>query len=897
MTESPDPARYGPVPGGFDASNLRERLDMGLEGRYHILAQAGAGGMAIVFRALDLRHDRTVALKVLRPELVPSNGGERFHREIQIAARMSHPHVLPVHDSGEADGLLYYTMPFVEGETLRERLDGTPRLELQEATRIIRDIGQGLAYAHAQGVVHRDLKPGNIMLSAGIAVVADFGIARTFDSLIEETLTQTGVSIGTPSYMSPEQATGETPPDQRSDVYSLGCIFFEMLTGHPPYEAATPVAVMALHLSEPIPDVRDDRPDIRKDIATAIAVAMAKQPGDRFDSATDFIEALETGETPSRLLRARRRRAARRTAGLAATAVVGAAAIFGAFSLLGGGDSTTLTNDGTPMVAVLPFRHLGPPDDSFYAEGITDEISSRIADVQGIGVVASASAARIDLSTTTLEEVGRELGIHYVVRGSIATESRPDGTGRVRVIPELIRISDESSVWSESFNAELTPGEMFNVQSTIARGVAEALNVTLLPASRDLLDSRTTTSLEAYDAFMRGNLYATQALDYPDQLRAVQMYQEAVRIDPGYGLAYARLARSHALFFSLFDRAPARAAAAREASSKADSLIPEHPETQIARAYLSLFVDVDRERALRELDRLRLSNPNDANLHWAAGFVRRVRGDYDGAIERFTDATLLDPHSLLYLLDTAATLWVAGRFEEASRIAEQMRTLEPEWATGQLSQSQLLLYRGDVEAATQVMSAYALREDALEQLVPALMGEVLYRPLWEIVLPAPYQDALRRMELSNTFVDSAAFFYHKARLAERSSEDAEAREHWRSLAQILERRTGTWQATTQSGVDLAFAYAALGRTDEARLIADRLYREDLSEQDGFRGVFSEIDLARLYVRLGDNAGAVRVLEDLAAGPSPASPEFLRVDPAFEPMVGYPRFDALVATGS
>jgi serine/threonine-protein kinase len=264
-----------------------DRLTRALADRYAIEREIGRGGMATVYLAADLRHNREVAVKVMNPELAAAVGPDRFLREIEIAAKLAHPHILPVYDSGEADGFLYFVMPFVEGESLRDRLDRERQLPIDDAIQLTREVADALAFAHERGVIHRDVKPANILLEAGHAVLADFGVAKAVGEAGEERITQTGVSPGTPAYMSPEQALGEQQLDGRSDQYGLGCVLYEMLSGDAPYIASTPQAVIAKKLSAPVPRIRVVRETVPAGVEAALTKALAKSPADRFRTTTE----------------------------------------------------------------------------------------------------------------------------------------------------------------------------------------------------------------------------------------------------------------------------------------------------------------------------------------------------------------------------------------------------------------------------------------------------------------------------------------------------------------------------------------------------------------------------------------------------------------------------------
>jgi serine/threonine-protein kinase len=475
--------------------DLLGRLKSALADRYAVERELGSGGMAIVYLAEDLKHHRKVAVKVLRPELSAALGPERFLREIEIEARLTHPHILPLYDSGEAGGFLYYVMPYIEGESLRDRLDREKQLPVEDALEITRDIAAALSHAHSHDVIHRDIKPENILLSGGEAVVADFGIARAVTEAGGEKLTGTGVSIGTPAYMSPEQATGSEDLDGRSDVYSLGCVLYEMLAGEAPFTGPTVESIVHQHLTASPAFVTARRPTVPAEVAEALEKALAKTPADRFSMATEFADALVVVGTAQRAGTrpvagaARRRRSAIAYSGIAILAAIGAYTVIS--RTLGPPELAVAAE--TPKLAVLPFDNLGSPEDEYFADGITEEITSRIAEVSGLRVISRQSAIQYKDSEKTLREIGEELSVDYVLEGTIRTDRAPDGSGQVRVTPQLIRVSDDAHLWTDRYTAALEPGQIFQVQSEIAEQVAGALDVTLLEPERQRMWRRTTT--------------------------------------------------------------------------------------------------------------------------------------------------------------------------------------------------------------------------------------------------------------------------------------------------------------------------------------------------------------------------------------------------------------------
>src|SRR5687768_3023305 len=428
-----------------------ERLTAALADRYRIERELGQGGMATVYLAEDLKHHRKVAIKVLKPELTASLGQERFLREIETTANLRHPHILPLYDSGavrsghaepradgEAADSLYYVMPFVEGESLRDRLTRDRQLPIDDALRIAREVSDALSYAHARGIVHRDIKPENILLESGHAVVADFGIARAVRAAGAESLTGTGVAIGTPAYMSPEQASGDHDLDGRSDLYALGCVLYEMLAGQPPFTGPTVESIVRQHLVAAPPPVTNLRPAVPSTVLSALARALAKNPADRFNPVAQFADALRAGEpfaipaaappapsassplasspsasSPPRPLP----RLLRRFEVIGVAVALAAVAVF---ALWRRGAPPTAQATPPTSIAVLPFESVGGDTANIYfAEGIADELTTALASVSGLRVAATSSAFTYRGKTVDAREVGRALHVATVLQGRV----------------------------------------------------------------------------------------------------------------------------------------------------------------------------------------------------------------------------------------------------------------------------------------------------------------------------------------------------------------------------------------------------------------------------------------------------------------------------------------------
>jgi eukaryotic-like serine/threonine-protein kinase len=589
-------------------------LEEALRERYVIERELGRGGMAVVYLAQDLRHDRPVALKVLHPELAATLGPERFQREVRVAARLQHPHILTVLDSGEAAGRLWFTMPFVEGESLRDRLRRERQLPVEVALGIAREAARALDYAHQHGIVHRDIKPENILLTRdGSTLVADFGIARALGA--EDRLTQTGLAIGTPAYMSPEQAAGERAVDGRTDVYSLGAVLYEMLAGEAPFTAPTAQAMIARRLSEPPPSVRRTRPNVPEGVDQAIQRALAPVPADRFASAAELARALQapgatqgataaTGGVAPRAASAESRRTPpsgtrpRRPVPVLAITLIagfilGVGVLFAWRHSQNGGSAAP--GERPRVLAVLPFENLGDSTTEYFADGITDAVRGKLSSLPGLQVIASSSSNEYKSSGKPLPVIARELEADYLLVARIRWAKAADGSSRVKVSPELVDVGRGGAPkvkWQQPFDAEIT--DVFAVQADIADQVADALDLALGTGQKRTLTERPTANLAAYDAFLKGEASGGLDLrDAPSLRNAINYYEQAVALDSTFAAAWAALGRAHGGFYFNVTPTPAAAAASKAATDRAITLAPGRPEGWVTLCEYYQTVEVD----------------------------------------------------------------------------------------------------------------------------------------------------------------------------------------------------------------------------------------------------------------------------------------------------------------
>jgi eukaryotic-like serine/threonine-protein kinase len=632
--------------------DLLDRLQTALAGRYAVEREVGHGGMAIVYLARDARHDRMVALKVLHDRFTERLGPERFLREIRVAARLHHPHLLPLYDSGEAGGFLYYVTPFIEGGSLRDELVAQGRLALGRALRISHQVADALDYAHRQNVVHRDVKPENILLDEGHAIVADFGVARAVTAAAE-TLTQTGVMVGTPAYMSPEQA-GDTPIDGRCDIYALGCVLFEMLAGAPPFTGSTPIAIIAQRITGPAPTLGAVGAVVPAMVEALVARTLAQRPDDRFQTAADLARALAEAEA--------------------------------------GQSRPTMTPPATirvaprvAAVAVLPFVNMSAdPENEFFSDGMTEELINALTRVEGLRVASRTSAFAYKGRDVDVREIGQRLNVTAVLEGSVRRAGN-----RLRVTAQLIDAADGYHLWSDTYDRQLA--DVFEVQDELTRSIVGTLR-SKLTGGRSAGGATTisgplvvpaTSSLEAYTAYLKGRFFWNmRTLD--GYRSGIECFEAARALDPTFALPHTGIADCWAMLgFDYFGGVPAtegmpRAkAAAQRALELDDSLAEAHSPLGVT----AMLYDWDWAEAERRFRRaLELKPDYVPALLWYSHFLT-VMKRHDESLATIRHAAEVEPLGMIVHQGVARSLHYAGRDEEAVEHARRLLGMDPGFVT------------------------------------------------------------------------------------------------------------------------------------------------------------------------------------------------------------------------
>jgi TolB-like protein len=873
---------------------MPDRLKEGLADRYRIERELGRGGMATVYLAHDLKHDRLVALKVLHPELAATLGPERFQREIRTTGRLQHPHILPLLDSGEAAGRLWYVMPYVDGESLRDRLRRERQLPLEDALQITREVADALGYAHGQGVVHRDIKPENILLSHGHALVADFGVARALQAAGADQLTETGVSVGTPAYMSPEQGMADPSLDGRSDLYSLGCVLYEMFAGEAPYTGTSAQAIVAKRLREPVPHVRSVRETVPPSVDQALERVLAKIPADRFATAGEFARALAVpaaamriGTPPSTPTAASPTAASARLRPGSRVAIValglglliGLGGLFGWFRVNRGEHS-----GGGKMLAVIPFENQGDTATDYFADGVTDEVRGKLSALPTLSVIAGGSSAEYKRTTKSLPQIAHELGADYLLVGKIRWERTTGGVNRVRVSPELVDVTPghaPRTKWQEPFDADLT--DVFQVQADVAARVAEALGLALGAGERERLAERPTENLAAYDAFLKGE--AAMGGDFTTHRGAIEYYERAVALDSTFALAWAQLSQALSRTYC-GTPASADAMAARRAAERALSLAPKLPEGYFALAFYYYCVHHDVARALEESRRAWQLAPKDARFLIVVAQNELVLGHTKEALQHLRAVQVLDPRSVETTTRTVYALEALRRYPEALQMAERGLALAPTDLALIHAAAEVHLVQGDLAGARTVLQAVPRDVDPAALVAYVATFEDHY---W--VLDDAQQRLLLRLSPAPFGDDRAAWGFALAQTHALRGDTALARAYADSARLVLEARVRDvpQDAGTHAYLGLAFAYMKR-KVDAIREGKRALELVPVSRGSG-RG-YAQLALVRIYLLVGELEKALDYLEPLRQTHF-LTPGFIKIDPAFALLRGNPRFERLV----
>jgi TolB-like protein/Tfp pilus assembly protein PilF len=662
----------------------QDQLQAALTGRYTLEREIGRGGMAYVFLAHEPKHDRHVALKVLRPDLGAVLGAQRFLREIQVSARLQHPNILACFDSGDAGGLLYYTMPYVEGESLRARLEREGQLPIEDALRITRDVAEALGYAHSHDVVHRDIKPENILLSGGSALVADFGIARAVSFAGGTRLTETGLVLGTPTYMSPEQASGEPRLDGRSDLYAMGCVLYEMLAGQPPFTGPTMQTVLARHTVDPVPSLRTVRRTVPAHVERAVMKSLEKAPADRFATAAQFLQAINAPAVsdPSPDAYAGSAAPAARTALARRTRWRGAAAALSALALAFVAGIYLFQVQARARIlslAILPISSLrGDTATDYLSDGLTIDLINTVSRFPRLAVKSRGVVARFRQPDLDPQRAGRELGVTAILTGSL--QAFGDSL-RIRV--ELTRVADGSQLWGTEYRRPSSA--LLAIQQEIASNILASLHLKLAPRETQQLTRLPTQNPEAHDLYIRGLYFWLRAFPggHDDDLeKSREFFERAVHSDSLYALAYAGLSNYYGNAAVRGRLKPFSATFARsmEFSRHAMTLDSTLAEPHAGFAVQAMYLNDDWSTAGQELARAVALDAHYAEAHRLYAIYLLAMGRLSQGLEEMRQAVVQEPDIPGFRNGLGATFMTLGWHDSAEAQLKEALRLDPGYA-------------------------------------------------------------------------------------------------------------------------------------------------------------------------------------------------------------------------
>ena len=681
------------------AMPLIDDLQQALGSSYSIERELGGGGMSRVFVGEEVALGRKVAVKVLAPELAAGVSGERFQREIKLAAQLQHPNIVPVLATGLAAGLPYYTMPFVDGLSLRARLDRNPVVPIVEALAILRDVARALAYAHDQGIVHRDIKPENILLADESAVVTDFGIAKAISAaragVPDGTLTHAGTSLGTPAYMAPEQISADPSVDSRADIYSFGCVAYEILTGAAPFAHRQPAQLYAAHLTETPASVESRRQDCPDDVAALVMNCLEKDPANRPQSARELLRAFDSGST--RTGSGARRAHTQRGRGKLVIAAIGGVAIvavIAAFAIKSGGSNTDINS-----LAVLPFENVGgDSSNAYFADGMSDELTTELSKIPGVTLASRSSAFRYRGPAVDVKRVGSDLDVGAVVEGRVARSG-----DRLRISAQLTNATTGRMLWTESYERKVE--DIFSVQQSITQAIVSSLKMRLAgnpAATGTAATPQGTRNLQAYDLYLRGRyLWGRRGGDAIRQ--SIKHFESAIALDPNFARAYAGVAMSTSVLPSFSEvRGDSIGPIGIAAGLKAVELDPNLADAHLGLAN-NLNGQLEWSEAEKHFKRALELEPNNATAHQWYGDYLLLNGRLSEGLPEIERAAKLEPVSAVMQTDYGLALTMAGRGAEAT--TQFLRTMEID-SSFQYARSNLAMaeaVKGNLDSALAMM--------------------------------------------------------------------------------------------------------------------------------------------------------------------------------------------------
>jgi eukaryotic-like serine/threonine-protein kinase len=839
---------------------------------YEIVKKIGCGAMGEVYLAKDTNLDRLVALKFLADNYSgDTEARQRLIREAKAVSRLNHPNVMTVHSVEEFENQIFIVMEYIEGHTLKELIE-LGDLPIATAAQIAIQICDGLAEAHRAGIIHRDIKSQNIIVdNDNRARICDFGLARWSGA---PELTKTGSTVGTVAYMSPEQVQNDII-DQRSDLFSLGIVLYELFTGQLPFTGEYEAAVVyAIVNKEPEP-MKNHKPEIPDQIQATITRLLEKKPENRYQTAEEA--GLELSATMGIM--------AQPTSGIRfnyrwlsiAALVIGISILLLFISKNYSRESATKSRK---MLAVMPLQNLGRPEYDYFASGITEEIITNLAKINGLGVISRTSVYQYQNSQKTLRQIGAELGVDYALEGSIRWE-RVNDTNYVRISAQLIRIADDTHLWAETYQRAMD--RIFLVQSDIAEQVTSALNVALVEPKKSELRTIPTNNLEAYDYYLKGNAFYNQGWDAYNISQAIIQYEKAIALDSNFAMAYTMLSRAHSsMYWEYHDRTDARLSLARQAVEKALALQPDLSYAHLALG-MYFYSTMNYEKALQEFAIARKGHPNDSDIARAIAGAQRRQGQFAEAAANYSLALEFDPRSHITAFDVGLTYGLMRNYPEAIRYMDLAISLTPEWPISYIYKAWLYIFsNGDIIKAKEVLQEAENKTD---------LRQIDYYWWLNRIVEPDHQKALANIVLGS---DTVSYYLYRAEMFRLDGNDPKIHTYSDSARILIERKLTDRPDEARFHSQLGLALAGLDSSQSAIYEGQKAVELMPASQEALNALFLNVNLAEIYTIVGQDSLAIKQLKYMLSIPGFVSVPYLKLDPIWNPLREKAAFKELIS---
>jgi len=864
---------------------------------YKITEKLGEGGMGVVYKALDTKLKRDVAIKFL-PNQVASNEEEqeRFKIEAQAAAALNHPNIAHIYAIEEVDDEIFIVMEYIDGQELKGAIK-SPIPNMKSAIDYAIQISDGLQAAHEKGIIHRDIKSANIMITnKGHVKIMDFGLAKVRGGTL---VTKAGTTLGTAAYMSPEQVRGNEA-DQRSDIWSFGVVLYEILTGKLPFSGDYEAAVAYSILNDTPKPINETRSGMPEEFQNIVIKALQKNPEERYQQIQDLLldlKNMNTASTESKSgnlpkvnlsqIKTRRGRLVYYGMGLIfLVAIIGYFLFFSKSSI----DPETSTTK-KKMIVVLPFENLGLSEDEYFADGLTEEITSKLSGLSGLGVIARQSAMQYKKTTKSVRQIGEELGVSYILQGTVRWE-KVTGNEHVRVTPQLIDVSEGTQIWSQGSEEILSSS--FKLQSEIAESVVQALDIKLALSEKQTLGTDITTNAEAYDYYLRGITSFRKSYNESDFKIAEKMLLKAIELDPNFSRAYAVLSNVHSsTYFEYFDHTESRVLKAKQTAEKSLEIEPDLIEGHIAMGWYYYLCWLDYNNALTEFRYALRLQPDNAEAVGGIGYIYRRQGKFQEALDYLRKALEISPRDNTLNNSFAGTLILLRRYNQSEQYVQKTILLAPDWRESYTAKALLyLLWSGDIEKARSVL------KQADQQNIRVETGYDIFCPIFIEIAGANYEKAIQLIKNMKTGVCDYQFFYipndiFLAEIYGLTNNTKSKIAYYDSARVLLQSKLKEFPDDARMHSSLGIAYAGLGEKEKAIKEGERGVELLPISKEAWNGFYREMDLAKIYTKVGEYDLAIDKIDYLLSIPGELSVPYIQIDPVWRPLLHIPRFQKVL----